>query len=141
MRKPTSERFWEKVRVLGPDDCWPWMACKTHDGYGRFRLAGKHKLAHIWSYEADRGFPVPTGLELDHLCRVRHCVNPKHLEPVTRRVNLLRGVGVGAMAKRTGKCKRGHANWYSDPTTGWRSCRTCRAASQTRRRAGKRGKP
>ncbi len=94
-----EERFWEKVDKNGPiplhrpelGACWVWTAEIVHNGYGRFMLrrrAGRIK-AHKWAYQKLVG-PVPVGLELDHLCRNPPCVNPAHLEPVTRRENLLR---------------------------------------------------
>ena len=85
-------RFWPKVdRSGGPDACWPWRAHLAWNGYGEFRVS-KSKLvkAHRFAYEASHG-DVPRGLDLDHLCRNRSCVNPTHLEPVTRRVNARRG--------------------------------------------------
>ncbi len=72
-------------------DCWLWQLCKDKDGYGTVGVAsGKMALAHRAYYE-ERFGPVPEGKELDHLCRVRACVNPEHLEPVTHHENLRRG--------------------------------------------------
>lgn len=119
-------RFWAKVDAH-PGGCWLWTAGRFSNGYGLFSLGGKPRrnaLAHRWLYERLVG-PVPEGLDLDHLCRVRHCVNPAHLEPVTRSVNLQRG------AKRPPQelCKRGHAlsedNVHINPA-GARVCRVCR---------------
>lgn len=76
--------------------CWIWQLKKTHPtarssgGYGTLRAKGKEYLAHRYYYEQHRG-PIPEGLTLDHLCRVRHCVNPEHLEPVTHLENVRRG--------------------------------------------------
>lgn len=81
-----SERFWAKVNKTG--DCWLWTGWRTN-GYGRFTTNGKNWRAHRFAFEEMRG-PIPEGLQLDHLCRVRHCVNPDHLEPVTRQQNMLR---------------------------------------------------
>ena len=81
---------------IGPEDdtaCWIWTGKRVHNGYGTFsyRVAGKrvYHYAHRYGYEALVG-PIPPGLDLDHLCRRRDCVNPDHLEPVTRRENLSR---------------------------------------------------
>jgi hypothetical protein len=90
-----ENRFWEKVdRGAG---CWIWTACLQSDGYGSFRLAGKTRLAHVVAWEWSKGL-VPDGLELDHLCRNRACVNPDHLEPVTHIENVRRGA-LGTVTK------------------------------------------
>ncbi len=82
-------RFFSRVDKR-PDGCWLWTAhVHPRTGYVQFRIGGrkgKMVLAHRWAYERFTG-PIPAGLELDHLCRVRHCVNPAHLEPVTRSEN------------------------------------------------------
>lgn len=120
-------RFVAKVSMPDdPDDCWLWTAHKVHDGYGKFWLDGRHVLAHRVSYEWLVG-PIPDGLQIDHLCRVRHCVNPAHLEPVTQRENLLRGETILAANAAKTHCPSGHA--YDDENTcvsgGWRYCRAC----------------
>lgn len=71
-------------------ECWVWCARLNRNGYGRLSVGGRELMAHRLSYEAHVG-PIPDGLLLDHLCRVRQCVNPAHLEPVTHQVNTLRG--------------------------------------------------
>lgn len=81
-------RFLRKVDKT--DSCWLWTAYVNDDGYGMFRDNGRLLSAHVWSYEHEHG-PVPDGLELDHTCRVRACVNPAHLEPVTHAENVRRG--------------------------------------------------
>jgi hypothetical protein len=70
--------------------CWLWQLCKTPGGYGQHYDGTRLVVAHRWYYEQHVG-PIPYGLDLDHLCRVRECVNPEHLEPVTRGENLRRG--------------------------------------------------
>src|SRR6478752_5165546 len=78
--------------VLQENGCWEWVgSVRKNDGYGRWSV-GKGTLAHRVIYEKMRG-AVPKGLELDHLCRNRLCVNPDHLEPVTTRENIFRGIG------------------------------------------------
>lgn len=129
-RKTLDERFWEKVEHL-TDGCYRWTGSKSGTGYGRFwngeYLGGNHRRpilvsAHRWSYERFVG-PIPTGLEIDHLCRNRDCVNPTHLETVTHRENMQR-----AMALIT-HCPQGHpydeANTLYRPKYGDRICRIC----------------
>ena len=89
-----AERFWEKVDATG--DCWEWTSSRTRKGYGGFRAVSGWASAHRWAYEHLVG-PIPPGLQIDHLCRVRHCVNPDHMEPVTNQVNQLRGTALNAL--------------------------------------------
>lgn len=84
-----EERFWSKV--VRDDDglkCWPWLASTVH-GYGQINRDGRPRMAHRVAYELLVG-PIPEGLDLDHLCRTHCCVNPAHLEPVTRGENVRR---------------------------------------------------
>lgn len=118
-------------------DCWHWnghVDRKTGYGYAWKNGVGGHAFAHRQFYMLHVG-PVPEGLVLDHLCRNRGCVNPDHLEPVTQRVNTLRGIGPSAQLAAQTHCKRGHelagANLYLTPE-GWRQCRTCRNECQRR---------
>ncbi len=106
--------------------CWVWD--RGLDGYGYGRMRGRR--AHRVSYELHVG-PIPEGLDLDHLCRVRNCVNPAHLEPVTRAENVLRGVSRPAENARKTHCIHGHAltpdNVYVPPKRpGMRYCLRCR---------------
>ena len=79
--KSRRERFW--TRVVMTDECWLWTGAKTTAGYGSLGMGNRRTgYAHRYAYSILVG-PVPDGLELDHLCRVRHCVRPDHLEPVT----------------------------------------------------------
>lgn len=120
MRNPL-ERFIEKVDMTG--DCWLWTAYIDRDGYGLFGVAtGQTVRAHRWFYEQSVG-PLPPGEPLDHLCRVRACVRPSHLELVTTKINNERG----ERAQQT-HCVNGHefteANTYVKPN-GCRQCRRC----------------
>lgn len=87
-----EDRFWPKVAFGDWLDCWKWAAFCRPDGYGVIQMRNRSprsQLAHRIAYELLVG-PIPEGLQLDHLCRVRSCCNPLHLEPVTGRENLLR---------------------------------------------------
>lgn len=126
--RPVEERFWEKVDTNGPSGCWSWGGSRSSQGpgYGQILLDGHKLMAHRFSYEMLVG-PIPAGMEIDHLCRNMMCVNPSHLEPVTHRVNVLRGVVPHINGDKT-HCKRGHpfdeVNTYHAPS-GRRACRAC----------------
>lgn len=121
-----SEQFWSKVAKT--DGCWEWQGSLTSAGYGRTSVNGKTVFTHRYSYEQIVG-PIPEGLVIDHLCRNRSCCNPGHLEPVTNRENVLRGIGPSAINARKTHCPEGHelfaANVYVAPGTRERHCRTC----------------
>lgn len=112
---------------VAPSGCWLWSGCTGSGGYGRVSVGGKQMPAHRFIYELLIG-EIPHGLQLDHLCRVRNCVNPSHLEPVTGRVNILRGEGPCAQHARKTHCPQGHpydaANTYLHKGK-YRYCRIC----------------
>jgi HNH endonuclease len=118
-------RFWAKVEKT--DGCWIWRGGRFHTGYGRVFRGGVVCVAHRVAYELAVG-PIPKGLEMDHLCRNRACVNPAHLEPVPQRINTLRGVGITAVQAARTHCPQGHT--YDEANTwlykGHRHCRECR---------------
>src|SRR3990167_5306610 len=88
--------------------CWIWTASLNRpNGYCSVQFAGRRQTAHRVLYEILRG-PIPQGLTLDHLCRNRQCVNPWHCEPVTIRVNAMRGVGISAVNAQKTHCYKGH---------------------------------
>lgn len=133
-------------RIVGDDDarfrghmhvddngCWLWTAALNHDGYAWFSVMGAACLGHRWSYQRTNG-PIPDGTELDHLCRVRRCVNPAHLEPVTHKANVLRGESFAARNAVKATCDEGHA-FTLNPTNGRRQCKPC-ARERDRKRYG-----
>ena len=104
------ETFWSKIEfneAFSVKGCWNWKAAKTTAGYGELRVGNKTTYAHRLSYELAKG-KIPKGLELDHLCRNPACVNPDHLEAVTRRQNQLRGFSATGINSRKTRCPRGH---------------------------------
>lgn len=140
IKKTELARFWSRVRKT--DNCWLWIGGISHSGYGVFTTGSKTNgtskstPAHRYSYALAKG-DIPEGLVLDHLCRIRECVNPDHLEAVTQQVNTLRGDSPIAQHAAKTHCKRGHP--FSEENTwrtrkGGRHCRTCarERAKQTR---------
>lgn len=120
---PRRKAFDEQVQVdlFG---CHRWMGCLDRDGYGRFG----GKLAHRVAFERTQG-AVPHGLQVDHLCTVRDCVNPEHLDAKTARENTLRSLySPSAINARKKFCDYGHP--FDETNTyvthqGWRQCRAC----------------
>ena len=121
------QRFWEKLYV-SDSGCWLWLAAKNEHGYGVFRAGGRQWKAHRWAYVHILGKDAE-GMDMDHLCRRRGCVNPSHLEAVPHRENCVRGDGWSGVNARKTHCPAGHeyddANAYVDKK-GQRHCRTCR---------------
>jgi len=140
------ERFWAKVDSSGgPEACWPWRGTRNDGGYGIIaiaRNAPRHRFirAHRLAYELCHRESIPAALTVDHLCRLRHCVNPAHLEVVTRGVNVLRGNTTAARHARVTHCPRGHAfdgvntYWKPDGSRGCRECRRVQHRAYDRRR-------
>lgn len=130
-------RLWRKVAKGGPGECWQWLDTPTPAGYGMFRIGGRAggiaTGAHRVVWEVVRGAQIPPGMVLDHLCKNTVCVNPDHLEPVTQRINVMRGDSLCATRTNrvdaNGVCHAGHdltsdAAWYRAPS-GERRCRAC----------------
>jgi hypothetical protein len=127
------DRIWANVEKTAT--CWLWTAKKVDGkGYGQIVLSGHHgKTAQVHRvvYEALVG-PIPEGLQLDHLCRVRRCCRPNHLEPVTQTENQRRGFGFAGVNARKTHCAQGHP--FDDANTiirkrGGRDCRICARAA------------
>ena len=125
------ERFWTKVSIAF-GDCWEWLGYRQPNGYGRFWNGERAVPAHRYIYEVMIG-TIPDGYEPDHLCRNRGCVNPYHLELVTRQENTKRGLLPEIMRKHQSSkthCPQGHpydeANTYYRKDKNGRECKTCR---------------
>jgi hypothetical protein len=132
--RPVIERL--LMRVDKSDNgCWLWRGQLNSRGYGQIRAHEKTCLAHRIAYAYLVG-PIPEGLQLDHLCRVKRCVNPQHLEPVTGSVNLARAYSAAPRQPAT-TCRRGHeftaANTYLSKKG--RICRRCRRDWERAKRA------
>lgn len=134
--KTLKDRILENTDRSG--ECWLWLKSKYLSGYGVIAINSRATPAHRVSYQEFIG-PIPEGLQLDHLCRVRHCVNPEHLEPVTQRENILRApyTAIDLQREKT-HCPQGHSyigeNLYIAPKTGGRGCRVCRSSHASRYR-------
>lgn len=106
-------------------DCWQWLLSINNYGYGHSVWHRTHIGSHRLSYFAHTG-AIPIGMDIDHLCRNRACCNPKHLEPVTRKINLLRGETIPAANSKKAKCPAGHLySEFGRIYSGSRSCREC----------------
>lgn len=135
---PLKERLFRRVSKRD-DGCWMWTGHLNNFGYGRISIGDRRScLVHRVSYEIHIG-PIPEGKVLDHLCRVRHCVNPAHLEPVSARQNVRRSeLTVASINAAKTHCPHGHP--YSPENTMVRQhathlervCRTCVKARRSR---------
>lgn len=128
-----AERFWSKVDKSG--ECWTWTGATNHAGYGRRYFRGRNIMAHRVAYILTQG-PIADGMQIDHLCRVRLCVNPAHLEAVTQHENIMRSESWSAINARKSSCVNGHEftaeNIYERPDRPGRQCRTCVRERQER---------
>lgn len=124
---------WPIGYIIQENGCWEWVGAYRR-GYGEWRMGTRRVGAHREMYERKNG-PVPKELHLDHLCRNPSCVNPDHLEAVTPKVNILRGVGGGAKNAKKTTCKRGHPFQGANLSVwrGQRVCLECRRLNDRRR--------
>jgi hypothetical protein len=120
--KDIADRFWDRAIPEPNSGCWLWSAGTSPLGYGILYFDGSNRLAHRIAYEMLVG-PIPKGLELDHLCRVRCCVNPDHLEPVPHAENVRRSPVVGRVDRGITHCPQGHP--YKINTANSRRRRVC----------------
>ena len=124
------ERFWAKVEQVTESGCWIWTASLNH-GYGQMSIGHAHPYqTHRLAYQA-LVRTVPPGLKLDHICRVRCCVNPAHLREVTSRENTLAkgSEAIPKMRLDAPTCVHGHA-WTPENTAIYRTYRVCRACNR-----------
>jgi hypothetical protein len=137
-RIPFETRFWHFAMPEPNSGCWIWMGHVSPNGYAKSKFGYKSDgtrrtdTVHRQAYEYFVG-PIPQGMDLDHRCRLRCCVNPDHLEPVTRSVNNKRGLLSALRPIRT-HCKHGHAllpeNVFFLKDRAGAMCRTCRRQRQ-----------
>ncbi len=134
--RPLNERLDEKIIPEPNSGCWIWTGAVAGGGYGVVWHDGRRQQAHRVLYERDAG-PIPKGLHIDHLCRVRCCCNPAHLEPVTCSENLSRSPLMDRNSRKT-HCPQGHE--YTPDNVipqkgGGRACKACKQAYDKRRLA------
>jgi hypothetical protein len=128
-------KIWSRIYIIPQTNCWLWTGPINRDGYGSVHFNQKQQQIHRVFYETFKG-PILKGTEIDHLCRVRNCCNPDHLETVSHQKNVDRSNGRKGSLKRT-HCINGHPytpeNTYRSPQ-GVRACKICRAIKMTESR-------
>lgn len=123
----------ERNSVRDEHGCLLWTGALNPNGYGKMQVGDLDTGAHRVSYTEHVG-PIPDGFEVDHLCKVRHCIEPTHLEAVTSAENTARCDSPHGINARKVACIHGHP--FDDENTYWhdgrRRCRKCRAAASRR---------
>lgn len=131
----------EKYSAPIPEGCHIWMAALSTDGYAQLWANGRLRNAHILAHELANG-PVPEGKQIDHLCRIRCCVNPEHLEAVSASENIKRGAGPSVtraknMLRHSDTCPHGHDRivyYLRKDGRVQKECLTCKAIRKQRRK-------
>lgn len=138
-RLSANERIQNNIVVNPTTACWLWTSTLSRDGYAKIHFGGKKISAHRLAFTIYTGQNIE-GLQLDHLCRVRNCVNPAHLRPCNARSNIF-APGSLCIAKRLAEqthCKNGHQfdevnTYYRKSNPSYRFCRKCNAERGTAR--------
>lgn len=117
-----QKRFWSKV--LKTEGCWIWTGALA-EGYGRFHYNKQTVRAHRMAYRLIKGTLDDPSLVIDHLCRFRACVNPEHLELVSTKVNVYRGISLPSMNRLKKYCPQGHVLVYRKSRPTHRYCLEC----------------
>lgn len=142
-RLTLAERFYGKVTIKAPSECWPWLSYKDKDGYGRISINGKYQRAHKIAWELHHGKKFPAGRLACHSCNHPWCVNPLHVYPDTPAGNIQYshklGRQKGGPYGGATRCKHGHL--FTPENTilrkdgsSKRRCRICNQLAQQRYR-------
>jgi hypothetical protein len=126
LAQSVKEKLLNNIEMITESGCWVWTGAVSVHGYGVVKIDKKDQRTHRVFYEMLVG-KIPDGLVIDHLCRVRCCVNPAHLEPVTNKENILRGISPQAINGKKTHCKNGHEFTKENmiPYVSWRQCKIC----------------
>lgn len=131
-----AAKLTSEIKVDPEAGCWEWQGMLNKDGYGLMSVSGLNRTVHRLSYLIFNG-EIDSHFQIDHLCRNRRCINPKHLDAVLQMENLRRGFGLAGVNIRKQRCPSGHAyspeNTYVNPKSGHRKCLTCQREASKRR--------